>query len=183
MLTGYLGLSLQPGSPWLELVAVGFGIGMGLTLDEFALWLNLEDVYWQQKGRESIDAVIVAATLLAVTLIGLPFWIDVVQAFLTTAGIGGDRLSSTESTAILVPVQVIGALCAVVCLAKGKRFVAILGIFVPLVALIGAVRLAHPDSRWAHRFYRDGRMTKARSRFAGERAEPRVVGTPGQPLA
>jgi hypothetical protein len=180
MVAGYLGLSIEPSSPWRELTALAFGIGMGLTLDEFALWLNLEDVYWQQKGRQSIDAVIVTATLLAVTLIGLPFWIDVLQAFLTTAGIGGDRLSSSESTAILAPVQVVGVLLSMVCLAKGKRFAAIVGIFVPLVALVGAVRLAHPDSRWAHRLYRDGRMTKARARFSGERAEPHVV---GQPLA
>jgi hypothetical protein len=180
MVAGYLGLSLEPASPWRELTALAFGIGLGLTLDEFALWLNLEDVYWQQKGRQSIDAVIVTATLLAVTLIGLPFWIDVLQAFLTTAGIGGTQLSTTESTAILGPIQVAGVILAVVCLAKGKRFAAIVGIFVPLVALVGAVRLAHPDSRWAHRFYRDGRMTKARARFSGERSEPHVV---GQPLA
>ena len=41
---------------------------MGLTLDEFALWLNLEDVYWTEKGRQSIDAVIVTTSLLAITL-------------------------------------------------------------------------------------------------------------------
>jgi hypothetical protein len=180
MTTGYLGLALEPASPWRELTAIGFGIGLGLTLDEFALWLNLEDVYWQQKGRQSIDAVVVTATLLAVTLIGLSFWIDVLQAFLTTAGIGGTRLSSTESTAILAPVQVAGVCLALVCLVKGKRFTAILGIFVPLVALVGAVRLAHPDSLWAHRFYRGGRLTEARARFSGERGEPHVV---GQPLA
>ncbi|HKF80295.1 MAG TPA: hypothetical protein VKB17_05670, partial [Thermoleophilaceae bacterium] len=43
-----------------ETIAVLFGVGLGLTLDEFALWLNLQDVYWSPKGRESIDAVIVA---------------------------------------------------------------------------------------------------------------------------
>ena len=52
--TGYLGLAVDLGSPWLELTAICFGIGMGLTLDEFALWLNLEDVYWTSKGRQSI---------------------------------------------------------------------------------------------------------------------------------
>lgn len=183
MVAGYLGLSLQPDSPWRELTAIAFGIGMGLTLDEFALWLNLEDVYWQQKGRQSIDAVVVTATLLAVTLIGLPFWIDVTQAFLTTAGIGGVRLDPTESTAILAPVQVAGALLAAACLYKGKRFAAIVGVFVPLVALIGAVRLGRPDSRWARRFYEGERLAKAKARFAAERAEPRVVSAPGQPLA
>ena len=42
-----------------------FGIGAALTLDEFALWLNLKDVYWEKEGRRSIDAVIFAAVLAA----------------------------------------------------------------------------------------------------------------------
>ena len=83
---------------------------MGLTLDEFALWLNLEDVYWTEKGRQSIDAVIVTTCLLAITLIGLQFWIDVLEAGLGSLGIGGDELSGGESTAILVPLQVAGRL-------------------------------------------------------------------------
>ncbi|MEJ7715707.1 MAG: hypothetical protein WKF40_08435 [Thermoleophilaceae bacterium] len=53
----------------------------------------------------------------------------------------------------------------------------------PLVALIGAVRLGRPDSRWARRFYEGERLAKAKARFAAERAEPRVVSAPGQPLA
>lgn len=60
---GYLGLAAGFGSPWIEIVALLFGIGMGLTLDEFALWLNLQDVYWAPKGQQSIDAVIVATVL------------------------------------------------------------------------------------------------------------------------
>lgn len=166
MISGYLGLSLEPDSPWRELIAVWFGIGLGLTLDEFALWLNLEDVYWQQKGRESIDAVIVVGALLALSLIGLPFWIDVLEAFLTTAGVGGDRLSASESTAILVPVQVAGAGLALVCILKGKRFPALIGIFVPVVGLIGSVRLARPGSRWAHRFYKDSKLRRSQTRYA-----------------
>jgi hypothetical protein len=77
---GYLGLATEPSSPWLELVAIAFGIGMGLTLDEFALWLNLEDVYWTEKGRQSIDAVIITAGMLTIALVGLQFWIDVGDA-------------------------------------------------------------------------------------------------------
>jgi hypothetical protein len=184
IISGYLGLALDPGSPWRELTAVAFGIGLGLTLDEFALWLNLQDVYWQQKGRQSIDAVVVTGTLLAVTLIGLPFWIDVFQAFLTTAGVGGPRLSSGESAAILVPVQVVGVLLALACFYKGKRFAAIVGMFIPIVALVGVLRLARPDSRWARRFYHGDKQSKARTRFAGDRGDPPVVvGAPGQPLA
>ena len=51
----------QPGSPWWEIVTVFFAIGMGLALDEFALWLELKDVYWEKDGRKSIDAMILAA--------------------------------------------------------------------------------------------------------------------------
>ena len=72
MVAGYLGLAFEPSSPWEEIIAILFGIGMGLTLDEFALWLNLEDVYWTEKGRQSIDAVIVTTCLLALTLTRAP---------------------------------------------------------------------------------------------------------------
>ena len=84
---GYLGIAAGLSSPWLELVAIGFGIGIGLTLDEFALWLNLEDVYWEERGRQSIDAVVIVASLLGITLLGLGFWIDVVDALLERVGI------------------------------------------------------------------------------------------------
>src|SRR5947199_7953873 len=46
MFSGFLEFALHPGGPWLQIFAVGFGIGAGLTLDEFALWLHLDDVYW-----------------------------------------------------------------------------------------------------------------------------------------
>jgi hypothetical protein len=148
---GYLGLALDPESPWREVVAVFFGIGMGLTLDEFALWLNLEDVYWAEKGRQSIDAVIVVACLLGLTLVGLQFWIDALQAVLVFLGIGGQSLSDQESTTVLVSFQVIGAALTVICFLKGKVFTGIVGLFLPLVALVGAVRHAKPGSRWARR--------------------------------
>jgi uncharacterized membrane protein len=165
MAGGYVGVAVEPGSPWRQIVAALFGIGMGLALDEFALWLNLEDVYWTQKGRQSIDAVMVAATLLAITLLGLGFWIDVLQAGLVFLGIGGDTLSSGESAAVLVPVQALGACLAVICLLKGKPFAGVLGIVLPIVAAVGAVRLAKPDSRWARR-YQHAKLERSRSRFA-----------------
>ena len=49
-----------------RLTALLYGVGAALTLDEFALWLRLEDVYWEREGRESIDAVILFGALLAV---------------------------------------------------------------------------------------------------------------------
>jgi hypothetical protein len=162
---GYLGLALDPDSPWREVSAIFFGIGMGLTLDEFALWLNLEDVYWKEKGRQSIDAVVVAACLLTITLLGLSFWIDLLQAVLISLGVGGDRLTGGESTALLLPLQLIGAGLAVVCFLKGKVFLGIVGMFVPAAAAFGAVRLAKPGSRWGRRYER-GKLERAQARFA-----------------
>ena len=60
--------------------AVTFGIGAALTLDEFALWLHLQDVYWARAGRQSIDAVIVAASLVGLALLGGWFWVDIGHA-------------------------------------------------------------------------------------------------------
>ena len=165
LVAGYVGVAVRPDSPWRQIDAALFGVGMGLTLDEFALWLNLEDVYWTEKGRQSIDAVMVAATLLAMTLLGLGFWIDVLQAFLVFLGVGGERLSSGESTAVLVPVQAAGACLAVVCFLKGKPLTAVVGVVLPLVALVGALRLGKPGSRWARR-YQSAKLERARSRFA-----------------
>lgn len=62
LVSGYLGIAL-PETFAREPLAVLFGIGAALTLDEFALWLHLEDVYWAREGRESVDAVIIAATV------------------------------------------------------------------------------------------------------------------------
>lgn len=55
---------------WFSLV---YGVGAALTLDEFALWLNLEDVYWEKEGRASIDAVTLFGGLISVGLWGGPF--------------------------------------------------------------------------------------------------------------
>jgi hypothetical protein len=74
LVTGFLAIAFETG-PWSNLIAVLFGIGAALTLDEFALWLHLQDVYWAKQGRDSIDAVVVFATLAALVLLGLPFLI------------------------------------------------------------------------------------------------------------
>jgi hypothetical protein len=47
-----------------------YGVGAALTLDEFALWLNLQDVYWERQGRASIDAIVLFGALLAIGLLG-----------------------------------------------------------------------------------------------------------------
>lgn len=75
------GLALVLASGLLDLAAVwpsqralAFGIGTALVLDEFALILNLADVYWAPQGRESIDAVVVFAAALIVVGLGGGFW-------------------------------------------------------------------------------------------------------------
>ena len=81
LLVGYgwlmdLGRSHSPTSIFFSrLMAVGYGVGAALTLDEFALWLNLEpDAYWSREGRLSIDAVILFGSILAVSAWGAPFF-------------------------------------------------------------------------------------------------------------
>jgi hypothetical protein len=59
-----------------------YGVGSALTLDEFALWLNLQDVYWAKQGRESIDAVAVFGGLLSIGVWGGPFWRALVRDLL-----------------------------------------------------------------------------------------------------
>jgi len=75
LVVGYVWLIEEGvGSTWVaSLTAIAFGVGAALTLDEFALWLNLQDVYWAQQGRESIDAVVIFASLLMVGIWGGPF--------------------------------------------------------------------------------------------------------------
>ena len=55
--TGIALISKTPRGAWLDLAAAIFGMGVGLTVDEFALWLHLEDVYWTDQGRKSVDAI------------------------------------------------------------------------------------------------------------------------------
>ena len=57
-----------------RLLALLFGAGAALTLDEFALWLNLEDVYWSPQGRASIDAVMLFGALLLIGIWGRQFF-------------------------------------------------------------------------------------------------------------
>ena len=71
-------LEIGVGSNWVaSLTAVAFGVGAALTLDEYALWLNLRDVYWQSQGRESLEALAIFGGLLAAGLFGWPFLRDV----------------------------------------------------------------------------------------------------------
>jgi hypothetical protein len=56
-----------------NLMALLYGAGAALTLDEFALWLNLGDVYWNRQGRASIDAVVLFGVVLLIGIWGRSF--------------------------------------------------------------------------------------------------------------
>ncbi|WP_263170928.1 hypothetical protein [Streptomyces sp. SCSIO ZS0520] len=139
--------------PWTEILAGLFGIGTALVLDEFALVLHLKDVYWTGEGRLSVDAVVVGAALGGLLLIGsAPFGVndDTVDG---SAVVGWDAVTTV----------LINGTLALIALSKGKVFTGIIGLFLPVLALVGALRLARPGSPWARRRYPPGSRKAARA--------------------
>jgi len=64
-------LGIPAGSRWLSrATATTYGIAGALTLDEFALWFDLQDDYWTKAGRKSIDAVALFGALLTAGVAG-----------------------------------------------------------------------------------------------------------------
>jgi hypothetical protein len=153
LIMGYVGVAVAPPTPWHEIVTVLFGVGTGLTLDEFALWLNLKDVYWSQQGRRSIDAVIIAATITGMVLVGYTAWLDVATEV------------ENAVFAVVGTFGVLATLFALVNLAKEKFGMAVVGFFFLPVGLVGAFRLGRPHSLWARLFYREHQKERARRRF------------------
>jgi hypothetical protein len=143
-------------APWWQVTAIVFGVGAGLTLDEFALWLRLEDVYWSDQGRESIDAVVVSALIAGLVVLGVqPFDLD------ETASIAG----TTAAVALVLGI-------AAIAFAKGRILLGALSLFVPAAGLFAALRLAKPGSPWARRRYRGARadrLERARARYEADR--------------
>jgi hypothetical protein len=87
ILVGYgwlleIGTGAPSSSRWMGRVSsMVYGIAAALTLDEFALWLNLQDVYWEREGRESFEAMAAFASLLAVGIFGRAFFHGIVSEF------------------------------------------------------------------------------------------------------
>lgn len=161
LIVGWVGVVLRPDSPWHETLSVLFGIGTGLTLDEFALWLHLRDVYWSEEGRSSIDAVVVAAAIAGIALVGAGGWVDAATT------VGDDVITAVGSAGL------IGFGFVLTNVAKEKFGMAVIGLFVPPLALVGAFRLGKPHSAWAHLFYRRAdKRERAERRFQGARARP-----------
>ncbi len=139
---GILGFAFTPESPWIEMLAFGFGSGAALTLDEFALILHLEDVYWTGEGRASIDAVVLGVTFIILLLTGLlPRSIDEVERLV--------GLSRSVGVVLLLAASVF----VIISYLKGKLFMGTVGIFILPIAVVGALRLAKPNSPWAYLRY------------------------------
>ena len=164
---GYIGLAFGPDSPWRELCAVGFGIGMGLTLDEFALWLELRDVYWLPEGRKSIDAVIVTGVAGMLLLLGARIWID-----------------AAHDTASLAKIIVGGSLAAglvlgVVNALRGHYIGAIVSLFIPVAgAVLWVVLRPKPHSIWERVWKRHTSPHTARLRRRGSPEAPDAPDAP-----
>lgn len=168
IVVGYLGVALEPASPWQEVLAILFGIGAALTLDEFALWLNLRDVYWSHEGRRSIDAVIVAAILGALVLFGYRVWVDLADDV---------RLAAQVTVATI---GFFGLAVALVNALKDKPAWVLVSLLLPVVGLIGALRLARPHSLWA-RLYSPKRRARAEERYGvGSGRSPAALKTHAQ---
>lgn len=65
-------------------MALLYGAGAALTLDEFALWLNLADVYWAREGRASVDAIVLFGVVLLLAIWGRDFARALVREFFTS---------------------------------------------------------------------------------------------------
>lgn len=169
LVSGFLGFAINPVSPWDDVLAALFGIGAGLTLDEFALWVYLRDVYWAEEGRASFDAVVIATVLGGLVVLGLaPF----------------DVRGNTSSVSTLFIAVGLAVLLSTLAILKGKPLVGLIGLFVPVVSLVGALRLASPGSWWARRIYGTS-VKRARSQARWSRIEARrrrigdlIAGTP-----
>ena len=175
LLSGFLAFAIPLEAPWWHLLAIAFGVGAGFTLDEFALWIRLEDVYWTDEGRVSFDAVLCTLAFAALVVVG-------------TRPFGLDEAGSIAGTALAVA-TVVGL--AVTCFLKGRVLLGVVGLFIPIVGAVGAIRLARPSSPWARRRYGPARLRRAEERFAATRPLPRlrrragdlIAGAPGEPAS
>jgi hypothetical protein len=176
MAAGTLGFAALGHSPYVEICAFLFGVGAGLTIDEFALWVYLDDVYWAEEGRSSIDATVIAAALMGLVVLGI-----------NPLEIGSE---SEGVIAVIVSGLLLFGVVAI-CFFKQRNLHGIIGFFIFPVALYGASRIGKPDSGWARRRYgerRPKKQAKAERRFPSDRRTERfknafrdVVG--GKPTA
>jgi hypothetical protein len=145
-------IAFQPGDDSMLLLSALFGVGAALTLDEFALILHLDDVYWTKEGRSSIEA----------TVMGFAF---ALLCLLVTAPLGSDPGKDIPHW-VLVGTISVNMCFALVAFLKGKAKLGAFGLFIPGVALLGAIRLAKPTSLWSRRYYSAAKLERSRERAA-----------------
>lgn len=151
LVSGLLEFRFNPDSPWTEVLAALFGVGAALALDEFALWFHLDDVYWGEEGRKSIDAILIGGALGIVLL-------------MEASPVGVARQDDTV-TWLYVLTVCFHLATAGVSFAKGKLATGLIGIVVPGIATVGAIRLAKPHSIWARKRYKDKKLVRSQRRF------------------
>lgn len=140
---------------WRSFSAVAVGIGTSLVLDEFALILHLQDVYWSGEGQLSVEAVSLTAACLGLALAGFsPFGITDIGNFELTL-----RLTASG-------IFIVDGVLALICVLKGKYRTALFGLFLPPVGVVGALRLARSSSTWARHRYGSERLERATRRAA-----------------
>jgi hypothetical protein len=149
----YTSVAVDGRRPWAEASGVLIGIGSSLILDEFALILHLQDVYWSPEGQLSVQLVALTLSTMGLALFG-------VNPLTSNRGLGAGHIAVAASAAVNVA-------AILICVRKGKYSTAALGVFLPPVAWIGAVRLARPESGWARRRYDASRSARARARADG----------------
>ncbi len=161
MVTGGVGGFALPDRATVPLciTAALFGIGTALVLDEYALILHLRDVYWAQAGRTSIDAIFVAVAVMGLLLLGA-----------RPLDLGSVDSPGVAGLIAAIVVAVIDLALAAIVLLKGKIWTGLIGIFVPMLLILGAIRVGRPHSPWARWRYRP---TKRRGTAKMHRAETR----------
>ncbi|WP_131742232.1 hypothetical protein [Actinomadura roseirufa] len=159
---GVGGLAItEDSSGWAAASAALFGIGMALVLDEFALVLHLKDVYWSEQGRLSVEVVFITVALCGLLLLGLrPLGVDDLFQ-------GGDNSSGDLWNVAAVLLFDLGL--SVIALLKGKIWTGLIGLFIGVLALVGAIRLARPNSLWARRRYAPGSRKERRAQIRERR--------------
>lgn len=159
-------LSVNGDEPENTVAAILFGIGAALVLDEYALILHLSDVYWEQDGRTSVDAVFAAVAVAGLLIMGLH---PLMFLFPFAPGV----VSSTWH-AVVVGALVMTLPLAVVVVLKGKVWTGLLGMFIVVLLVIGAIRLSRPHAPWARWRY-TRQPDKMRRALARERKWRRPV--------
>jgi hypothetical protein len=152
-------LSVNGNEPEYTASAVLFGIGAALVLDEYALILHLSDVYWEEDGRTSVDAVFAAVAVGGLLVLGL-------HPFLFFISLWQDTTHSMVLRAGVVFAMVLTLPLAVLVVLKGKVWTGLIGMFFVPLLFIGAIRLSRPQAPWARYLYmsRLNKMSRALQR-------------------